>query len=59
MWRVVKFPHKHAIGMYEYRVMHRRRIYGRFVGSNAREAIEAACGFALGCGINIAWGTKR
>lgn len=59
MWRVVKYPHRNAIGMYEYRVMNCRRIYSRFVGSNAQEAIESACRFALGCSISIFWGTAQ
>lgn len=59
LWRVVR-PSKSTLGVpCCYRVMHRRKVYARVKGTNAREAIELACRFALGCGVNIAWGIEQ
>ena len=57
LWRVVR-PFNAPIGEpCCYRVMHKRRIYARVKGMDAREAIELACKFALGCQVDIKWGT--
>ena len=55
LWRVVR-PCDAKIGeLCCYRIMHRRKVYARVKGMDAREAVEMACKFALGCNISIAW----
>lgn len=39
-----------------YWVMHRRRVYAKVKGVDARAAIETACRSALGCPVSISWG---
>ena len=57
MWRVVESMNKDNAGMYEYRIVHNRRVYDRFRSYNGQRAIELCLTYAIGININIPWGS--
>lgn len=56
LWRVIECPITPNGSKLEYRIMHKRRVLFKCRGIDARYAIETACRFALGCGVDINWG---
>lgn len=55
MWRVLESLESDKSEMYEYRIMHNRRVFEKFKSPNGRRAIEQCLRYALGCGIDICW----
>ena len=55
LWRVTEEKHPLITGMYVYRIMNKRRCYGRLVDWNARPAIIRAMELAFRCNVAIHW----
>ena len=55
MWRVQESLEKDEKGMYEYCIMHNRRVLERFRRFTGCTAIEDCMRYALGVDIDIYW----
>ena len=57
MWRVMESNKIDPAGRYEYRIMNKRRVFERFRRANSCRAIELCMRYAMGCDVEMNWGT--
>lgn len=58
LWRVEASPFIMTGEPRTYRIMHRRRCYGKLTGYDAQKAIVQCIESALGCRVDVKWGTQ-
>lgn len=57
MWRVMKSSKQDEAGRFNYRIINKRRVIESFSRVNGHRAIVLCLIYALGCDVDIHWGT--
>lgn len=57
LWRVMESKETTEAGWHKYRIMNNRRVFLKYTSTDGQFAIERCMVFALGCGVNIHWGS--